>query len=328
MDNEQLISEQEEVLSDIATEKMRSVRIHEFGGPETLSYEETVIPPILPDEVLVKVQSAGVNPVDWKIREGFYEKDKINLPLTLGRDVSGIIERVGDMVPLFRKGDAVFACAASSRNGSYAEYIAVKVFELAIAPVRIPLKDAAGIPLAAQTAWVGLFEQGGLTKNQKVLIQGASGGVGTFAVQFAKIAGAWVIATTSARNLEMVTSLGADEVIDYESENFTEKLKDADLVFDTVGGEAQKKVWSVLRKGGSLVSTVGADQKAAADHGATGKSFVMISSGSRLQQIAALIDRGMVKVVIDKEFPLREAKEAQIHSKTGRAAGKIILRVK
>jgi NADPH:quinone reductase-like Zn-dependent oxidoreductase len=215
----------------------------------------------------------------------------------------------------------------TSRNGTYAEFVAVRGYELAVAPANMPLAHAAAIPLASQTAWSGLFEQGNLDKNQKVLIHGASGGVGTFAVQFAKCAGAYVIATASTKNINLVKSLGADEVIDYTKEDFSEKVKDADMVFDTVGKDTQQKSWQVLRKGGILVSTVGTDEQQAKKNGVRTKSFMMISNGARLQAIAELIDKNIVHVIIDKEFPLDEAKAAQDHVKEGHAQGKTILKV-
>jgi NADPH:quinone reductase-like Zn-dependent oxidoreductase len=174
---------------------------------------------------------------------------------------------------------------------------------------------------------MALFEVAGLREGQKVLIHGASGGVGTFAVQLAKIAGAYVIGTASAKNIAMVKSLGANEVIDHTSEDFSKKLSGIDVVFDTIGGETQAKSWGVLRKGGVLVSSVGADEKAAAAHGVTGRSFMLISNGARLQEIATLVDNGKLRVFVEKVFPLAEAKAAQDLSQTGHARGKIILKV-
>lgn len=230
---------------------MKAVRIHSFGTSEVLKYEEAPEPDIGPDEVLVKVYACGVNPVDWKVREGFMEKMAPHaLPLTLGWDVSGIVEECGALVTRFSPGDAVICRPDTMRNGGYAEYIAVKAHELAPAPKSIPLDTAAGLPLASQAAWMALFDVGGLRRGQKVLIHGASGGVGTFAVQFARLAGAYVIGTTSAKNIGLVRSLGADEIIDHVADDFSKKVRDADLVFDTIGGETQARSWGVIRKGG------------------------------------------------------------------------------
>jgi NADPH:quinone reductase-like Zn-dependent oxidoreductase len=307
---------------------MKAVRIHAFGDSKVLKYEEAPKPEIGPDEVLVKVYACGVNPVDWKIREGFMEQMAPHkLPLTLGWDIAGTVVERGSMVRRFGKGDAVFGRPDTQRNGGYAEYIAVKSPDLAPAPESIPLDHAAGIPLASQAAWMALFEVGGLRKGQKVLIHGASGGLGTFAVQFAKLAGAHVIGTTSAKNYGLVQSLGADEIIDHVTEDFSKKVKGVDLVFDTLGGETQAKSWGVIRKGGVLVSSVGADEKAAAAHGVSGRSFVLSSSGARLQEIGRLVDEGKVEVIIAKELPLAEAREAHDLSQSGHVAGKIILKV-
>ncbi len=307
---------------------MKAVRIHAFGNSGVLKYEDAPRPETGPDEVLVKVHACGVNPVDWKIREGFMENMAPHmLPLTLGWDVAGTVEETGSLVKRFKKGDAVFCRPDTSRNGGYAEYVTVRTIDVAPAPRSIPLVQAAGIPLASQTAWMALFEVAGLRKDQKILVHGASGGVGTFAVQLAKIAGAYVIGTTSSKNAAMVSSLGADEIIDHTAEDFSKKVSDVDVVFDTSGGETQAKSWGVIRKGGVLVSSVGADQKAAAAHGVAGRSFTLVSNGARLQEFGSLVDMEKLKVVVEKVFPLAEAQAAQDLSQSGHATGKIILKV-
>jgi NADPH:quinone reductase-like Zn-dependent oxidoreductase len=325
-----IIKEKKEAQAAEHPEKdtMKAVRIHGYGDSSVLKYEDAPIPSIQPDEVLIKVFAAGVNPVDWKIREGYMkEKTPYKFPLTLGWDVSGTIEKAGSLVTIYKEGDVVIARPSTRRNGTYAEYVAVKAFELALAPTHVALNEAAGIPLAAQTAWVGLFEEGNLKRKQKVLIHGASGGVGTFAVQLAKIAGAYVFATTSEKNIDMVKSLGADEVIDYKAKDFSREVSNLDLVFDTIGGETQAKSWRVLHKDGLLVSTVGVDEKEAAKHNLKGKAYMMISNGSRLQQISALVDKGLLRVIAGKEFQLKDAKAAHELSQSHHAKGKIILRV-
>jgi NADPH:quinone reductase-like Zn-dependent oxidoreductase len=305
---------------------MKAVRIHQYGDSNMLKYENAPIPEILPDEVLIKVHAAAVNPVDWKIREGKM-KNTEKLPITLGWDVSGTVEKIGSLITLFKKGDAVIARPDINRNGSYAEYIAVRGFELAIAPIHIPLWQSAAIPLASQTAWSGLFEHGNLKSKQRILIHGASGGVGSFAVQLAKIAGAYVIGTTSGKHIAFLKSMGADEIIDYTKEDFSKKIKDLDIVFDTIGGETQAKSFALIKKGGVLVSTVGADAKQAENYQIKVKSFMMVSNGSRLQSIVSLVDKNMIRVEIEKEFSLSDAKEAHELSQNGHVKGKIILRV-
>ncbi|HXA00831.1 MAG TPA: NADP-dependent oxidoreductase [Cytophagaceae bacterium] len=312
-----------------STAIMKAVRMHGYGSADVLIYEDAPIPEILPDEILIKVHAAGVNPIDWKIRQGYF-KDRmiLPLPLILGWDVSGTVEQTGILVTRFKKGDKVFAKPDGMRNGAYAQYIAVRSHETALAPESISLEHAAGIPVTAQTAWEALFEKGGLKQGQTVLIHGASGGVGSFAVQLARIAGAYVIATTSKDNIEMVRSLGAEEIIDYTSEDFSKKVQNIDLVFDTIGGETQAKSLTVLKKGGILVSTLGApDPKETAKHQVRGVGFSLSANGARLAEIGGLVDSGMLKVVVDKEFSLKDVKEAHKLSESHHAKGKIILRV-
>jgi NADPH:quinone reductase-like Zn-dependent oxidoreductase len=307
---------------------MKAIRIYGHGDSGVLLYEDAPVPSILPDEVLIKVYSAGVNPVDWKIRAGYGSyRGAFPFPLIPGWDVAGSIVSVGSMVKTFKEGDTVFARPEPKGNGTYAQYVAVRGYEVAYAPSQISLQMAAGIPLASQTAWMGIFEKGNLQNGQRILIHGASGGVGIFAVQFAKLANAYVIATSSANNIELVKSLGADEVIDYKSEDFSKRVSGIDLVFDPIGGDTQSRSWQVLRKGGILVSTVGTDVNAASQFGVHTESFRLVSNGSRLQEIGTLIDLGLVRVIIAKEFPLPEAKAAQDLSETGHVVGKIILRV-
>jgi len=307
---------------------MKAIRIHEYGSTDVLLYEDAPMPELAPDDILIKVTATSVNPVDWKIRSG-HAKDwwPVPLPAILGWDVSGTVEQTGTMVTNFQKGDKVYSRNSISRNGAYAEYVAVRASEVAPAPKNIPLEDAAGIPLACMTAWAGLFEQGNLRAGQSVLIHGPAGGVGTFAVQLARLAGAHVIATTSAANTELITSLGAEKVIDYKSEDFSKILKDIDLVFDTIGGETQKKSWAIIKKGGTLVSTVGADENAAKEHNVTAKQYMVDSSGGRLCVITGLVDARKLKVIIDKKFTLTDIKEAHALSETGHAKGKIIVTV-
>jgi NADPH:quinone reductase-like Zn-dependent oxidoreductase len=307
---------------------MKAITIHDFGGPEVLNYEEVPVPEIGPDEALIKVHSCGVNPIDWKVRQGASRgRVHYDMPLILGWDVSGTVEEVGPLVKTFKRGDKVFARPSTNKNGGYAEFVAIKSMEMAFAPKILPLEHAAGVPLAAQTAWVGLFEIGSLRPGQSVLIHGASGGVGSFAVQLAKIAGARVIATTSTKNVSMVRSLGADEVIDYSTGDFQKVVKEMDMVYDTVGGETQARSWEVLRKGGMLVATVAMDENAASAHGVIGRSYLLTSNGARLRDIGELIDRGRINVIIEREFPLAEAKAAHQLSQAGHVSGKIILRV-
>lgn len=307
---------------------MKAVEIHKTGGPEELKYEEAPKPKINPDDVLVRIYASGVNPVDWKMRKGAHGGGKGPFPRILGWDFSGVIEQTGNKVKGWKAGDEVYGRPDLQRNGTYAEYVAVRANEIARKPTSIDHKAASGVALAGLTAWQGLFQHGGLRQGQRVLIHGASGGVGVFAVQFAKWKGAYVIGTASGKNVAFLKELGADEVIDYEKEDFSKQLSDIDLVFDTQGGKVQQDSVKVLKSGGVLVSTVGIqNEKALKEKGIRGVSYMAQSIPADLEQIAKLIDTGVVIPVISKIFPLKEAGEAQKMSEQGHVRGKIVLQV-
>ncbi|WP_311136815.1 NADP-dependent oxidoreductase [Hymenobacter cellulosilyticus] len=213
---------------------MKAVRIHAFGGPEVLQLEEVARPVPAADEILIKVYASGVNPVDWGIREGGNDvlRPYLALPMTLGWDAAGVVEAVGSEVTGFQVGDAVYGEPNFPGAGSYAEYCTSKATQFALKPKSLSFMAAAGVPLAGLTAWTALFEQGKLQPGQRVLVQGASGGVGGFAVQFAKAKGAYVIGTASAANLDYVKQLGADEVIDYRSQEVVALVQDVDVVLE------------------------------------------------------------------------------------------------
>jgi len=306
---------------------MKAVTIHEFGGPEELLYEEMPVPEFGPADILVKVHATGVNPVDWKIREG-HTKGNIKFPFILGWDVAGAVEATGSLVSRFKTGDLVFALADFTRNGAEAEYVVVKTDAAARIPSTVNMEEAAATPLAALTAWMMLFDKADLQPGQRILIHAASGGVGSFAVQLAKIAGAFVAGTTSEENIEFVKHLGADEVIDYKLQDFSQMLNDYDVVLDTIGGETQKKSFNVLKKGGVLVTTLQIEDKNLAYlHDVTLQSGLTMPNGSRLQEIAGLIDEGKLKIFVDKTYDLKEVKAAQEYSQTGKVRGKIVVKV-
>ena len=308
---------------------MKAIRIHEFGGPDVLRTDNIAVPAPADDEVLVKVYATSINPIDWKIRKGASQaKFPVTLPFTLGWDVSGVVEQKGDNVTGFEVGAEVYSRPSPARNGAYAEYIVIKASEVARKPNTIDHVHAASVPLAGLTAWQGLFEHGKLQKGERVLIHAASGGVGTFAVQFAKWKGAYVIGTTSEKNIDLVKQLGADEVIDYKNEQFDEKLKDVDLVFDMVGSDTQKRSIKVLKNGGRLVTTVKPEEtREAKDKNIHVQGYMALSKPADLAQIADLIDNGKIKPVIAKILTLDDAKEAQELSEKGHVAGKIVLKV-
>jgi len=304
---------------------MKAVRIHEYGGPDVLKYEDAPIPDIGPDGVLIRVRAAGVNPVDWKIRKGMMTAVRpLHFPAVVGADVAGTVERVGVLVNRFKPGNAVVARV----DGAYAEFAAVKTDAVSPAPKSIPLEHAAGLPIAAGTAWTLLFDAAGVAPGQRVLVHGGAGGVGTFAVQFAKLAGLYVIATCSAPNAALVKSLGADEVIDYRNENFAAKVKEVDLVLDNVGGQTLKESYRVVRKGGLLLTIASPpDEALAKQHGIAARFERAVVNGIRLQEIGSLIDIGKLRVIVEKEFPLSEAAAAHELSEAGHVRGKIILNV-
>lgn len=308
---------------------MKAVRIHAYGNADMLQYEEAPIPDVAPNDVLVRVVAASVNPVDWKIREG-YLKQMIpyQFPLTLGWDVSGVVEAVGQKVSRFQVGDAVFSRPDIKRNGTYAEYVAIHEDEVAHKPRTISHVEAATVPLAGIAAWEAMIATAGVTAGQRVLIHAASGGVGSIAVQLAKFRGAHVITTTSEKNRALVKSLGADEVIDYRTQKFEEVVRDVDVVLDTIGGQVQDASWSVLNPGGILVSIISTPSQEKAKSLGVRSAFLFIQpSASILVQLAALIENGKLRPVIGAEFALGDIAKAHALSQSGHAAGKIALYV-
>ena len=308
---------------------MKAVRIHAYGGPELLHHEEVPRPWLKPDDLLIQVAAAAVNPVDWKIREG-YLQGFLNhqLPLILGWDVAGTVIEVGPEVTGFKVGDEVYARPDIERNGSYAEFIAVKANEVALKPTTLDFVHAAAVPLAALTAWQSLVDAAQLQAGQTVLIHAAAGGVGHLAVQLAKARGARVIATASTVNIGLAADLGVDQFIDYTRTRFEQAAKEVDVVLDTIGGDIQERSWSVLKPGGILVSVISPPPEAtAAAHNARGAFVFIQPSGPQLTQIARLIDQGQMKPIIHTVLPLSEARQAQVISQGGHARGKIVLHV-
>ena len=308
---------------------MKAVRIHSYGGPEVLKYEDAPEPKPGKDEVLIKVYAAGVNPVDWKVREG-YLKQAINYPLPLipGWDVAGVVESIGAGVTRFKKGDEIFGKPDLTRNGAYAEYIVVIESDLVLKPKTLDFVQAASVPVAALIAWQSLFDVAKLESGQKILIHAAAGGVGSFAVQFAKWKGAYLIDTASKNNLEWLKSIGADETIDYNAVKFEDVVRDVDVVLDTIGGETQNRSWKVLKKDGILVSTVGQpSEKEAEKYGVRCGVGNAVSNPEQLTQIANLIDSGKINPVVETILPLSEARHAQEISQSGHMRGKIVLKV-
>ena len=309
--------------------KMKAIRIHNYGGPEVLRYEDAPRPTPGPGELLIKVYAASVNPVDWKIRGG-YLRDLIprSLPLIPGLDVSGVVEEVSSDVTSFRKGDEVYARLSDARRGTYAEYTIAKETDAALKPKSVDHVHAAAVPLAALTAWQALFEKAQLSAGQKILIHGAAGGVGGFAVQLAKWKGAHVIGTAGGMNQTFLRELGVDELIDYEKTRFDDAVRDMDAVLDTIGGDTQQRSWKVLKRGGILVSIAGRpSREEAAKYGVRAEFLAAQTSSSQLAEIAQLVDSGQIRPIVETVLPLSEARHAQEISESGHARGKIVLKV-
>lgn len=303
---------------------MKAIRIHEFGGPDVLKYEDVPEPQPGPGEIRIRVIAAGVNPVDWKARQGGM---KLPLPMIMGLDVAGVVDTVGSGVDAFRPGDRVFA-KVSLGQGGYAEYTVTNASQAALMPRSIGFVESAAIPTAGLTAWQSLFDIAGLDNGQSVLIHGAAGGVGSFAVQFAKWKGAHVIGTASAGNAQFLKSIGADEVIDYKTQRFEDVVHNVDVVLDTIGGDTFERSWGVLKPGGFLVTTVANVPEGAAEaHGVRAERIASQADGHELAEIAAIIDERSIKPVVTTVLPLAGARRAQEMSESRHTRGKIVLRV-
>jgi NADPH:quinone reductase-like Zn-dependent oxidoreductase len=302
------------------------MRIHRFGGNEVLQAD--VVEPSLPDagQVLVAVHAASVNPVDFKIRSGKYPAVKDDrLPYTLGRDFSGVVEKCGAQATRFKPGDEVFGMV-NIYGGGYSEKAVVEERAIALTPTGIDHVYAAAIPLAGQTAWQGLFRHGRLKAGQTVLIHGGSGGVGHYAIQFAKAKGARVLTTVSTGNVQFARDLGADVVIDYKKQRFEDEASDLDMVFDLIDGETRERSWKLVRKGGILVTTLtDPSQDKARDHGIRATRYTVEADGSELAEIADLVASGKVKPHVQKTFPLLSAIDALASVEDGHSIGKIVL---
>ena len=266
---------------------MKAVMINKYGDESVLHYSDVERPDPKVDEVLVKVHVAAVNPADWKIRDGMGEQFGFKLPLILGGDIAGTVEEVGDGVENFKKGDAVYGMTLSSLSGGYAEYAIAKADAIALKPESLSFEEAAAIPIGALTAWQAMFDLANLSSGQRILITGASGGVGSMAVQLAKAKGAIVIGTASGKNEQFVRDLGADEFVDYTAQPFEEVVKDVDVLFDTVGGDTLERSFQTLKKGGFLVTSVQTpSEEKAKEFGVTAARVFCQLSAKQLQRFS------------------------------------------
>lgn len=313
---------------------MKAIILEGFGGVENLVVSEQPIPVISENEVLVQVKAIGINPVDIKTRKGkgLAESLKKYNPIIPGWDIAGTVMETGDKVTSFLKGDDVFGMVNFPGHGkAYAEYVAAPEAHLALKPAEITFEEAAAASLAALTAWQILKEKVKLKAGDRVLIHGAAGGVGHFAVQMAKYLGADVTGTASAANRDFVLSLGASMHIDYEDVPFETVVTDLDFVLDTIGGSYIDRSLKVLRKGGTLVcipsgTTEGLEEKAA-EAGMTGSKFMVQSDGHNMKEIAGLLGTGNVRSHVSAIFPFEQVQAAHLQIETGKTRGKIVLSV-
>jgi NADPH:quinone reductase-like Zn-dependent oxidoreductase len=310
---------------------MRAIRVHAYGGPEQLKLEQAPRPTPKAGELLVRVHAAGVLPVDYKTRRGdLHSIRPMRFPYIPGSAFSGVIVEVGPGVTGLTEGQAVYG---RSLQGTYADYTIVSTDPasldvLAPAPTTLTFDEAAALQGGANTAWLALFEDGQLQPGQRVLIHGAAGGVGSFAVQFARWKGASVIATASPANLDFVRSLGAETVIDYTATPFEEVVRDVDLVLDTIGSDVMDRSMKVVKRGGTLVSLVGQpSQERAHALGIRAMHNAAPTTRAHLQRIAQLIDEGHARPIISRIFPLHEAPQAHELVQTGHGRGRVVLRI-
>ncbi len=312
-----------------AAKMMRAMILPQFGGVDQFRLAEIERPSPGPGEVLIRIAGTSVNPADVKARAGelphMFPVER--LPLLLGFDASGRVEEVGTGVADWTPGDAVHGFPGADR-GTFAEYVCLRADKIAAPPRSIPLADAGAVPLAAMTAWHGLVTQGEVQRGQRVLIQGGSGGVGHFAVQFAHRLGATVYATASGRNKELLRELGADVAIDYNTDQLKELAGQMDLVFDLVGGKAEEKSWAALQPEGMLVLAAGLPNLALAHSPGQRARFAAAQSNrEELERVANMIDDGQVRLTISGRFPLERVGEAQARLEQGGSQGKLLVTV-
>ena len=308
---------------------MKAIQIQTYGSADVMTLDDVPMVACEANGLLVRVVAAGVNPVDWKIRSGAMAQQlPKKFPITLGQDAAGIVVEVGSASSDFKLGDEVFFYADFMHGGTYAEYVAVAAAQVALKPHTVPFAAAAALPTAGQAAWSALFDTAQIERGMHLLVHGGAGAVGSIAVQLARHQGVHVTATASGAGVDLVKSLGADDVIDYRQKRFHDIVKDADVVLDTLGGATQDASWGVLKKGGILVSTVmPPSPERAAAAGVRGAFVFTPPRGAVLAQLAALVDEGQLRLLVGQEFALANAAEAHRLGESGTSRGKMILRV-
>ncbi len=312
---------------------MKAAVIYQYGPPDILRVEEVAKPAIKPDQILIQVHASSVNPIDWKIRKGMLKLlTGHQFPMILGFDVSGEVIEVGDRVNQFKPGTQVFSRLDSATGGAYAEYAVASENAIYFKPENLSHQEAAAIPLAAMTALQALRDQGQLQQGQRVLINGASGGVGTFAIQIAKVIGAEVTGVCSSRNIELVKSLGCDRVIDYTQQNFLQEAYNYDVVFDAVGKYSFNACKSVLTSKGIYVTTQPLPQHYLASlltwfTPQKAKVVLVKTKSQDLAYLKDLTETGKFRPVIDRTYPLDDIAAAHVYSQEGHVVGKVVIAI-
>ncbi len=303
---------------------MKAIIINEYGNNNVVQYTDVDRPEPQAGEVLVKVHTAGVNPVDWKIRGGAGQRMGMTLPIHLGSEIAGTIEKLGDGVSGIKEGDAIYGII---KSGGFAEYAVADAADIARKPASLNFVHTAAVPLGALTAWQAMFDVAKVASGQRLLITNSSGGVGSLAVQLAKARGVHVTAMASGRNEEYVRSLGVDEFIDYTKQPFEQVARDMDVVFDTVGGDTFQRAFNTLKKGGFLVTSVAFPKDEAQQHGVGVERVLCKPNAGQLASIRDLVEAGKLKAHIAMVLPLAEIRQAFELSESGRTRGKIVLQV-
>lgn len=312
---------------------MKAIIIEQYGDANQLKEKDDIpVPEIKDNQVLVEMHATSINPIDWKLREGYLQEGvPFEFPIILGWDAAGVIKQVGKNVTSFQVGDEIFARPALTPNGTYAAYTAVDEKLLAMKPKNISFEEAAAVPLAGLTAWQCLVNFSEIKKGDRVLIHAGSGGVGSMAIQIAKSFGAYVASTASGENETFLKELGVDQFINYKEEDFEDVLQDYDIVVDTLGGEILNKSFHVLKESGRLVSIAGQpDEKLAKQKGVKAGFLWLEPDGGELSELGKLMEDGKLKSYIGHTFPLTEngLKEAHRLSETHHAKGKIVIQIK
>src|SRR5689334_2252938 len=307
---------------------MKAVRLHRQGGPDQLVYEDAPEPELGAGDALIRVHATGITPAELTWDDTYRHCDgSERLPAIPGHEASGVVERVADGGGV-SIGDEVYALTAFCRDGAAAEYVAVRAADVAAKPTSLNHAQTAAVPLSALTVWQAFFDHAQLAPGQRVLIHGAAGGVGAFAVQIARWCGAYVIGTASSENRDFLLRLGANEVIDYRQASFEHVVRDVDVVLDTIGGETRERSWQVLKPSGMLISLPGPiPQGEAATHDKHGVFFIVEPNREQLGKIAALIDSGDIRPVIAEIIPLAKARQAFERGVAGHTGGKLVLQV-